>query len=120
LREWRGGAVKLFVTTRGLHARRAAPALFVDGEYLPLSVHGEYAANVVAFARRLGDELALAVVPRLTTQLTRPPVFPVGAPVWGDTSVELPDGGRVAVADALADLPVALLTPAELASLRRV
>jgi malto-oligosyltrehalose synthase len=119
LREWRSGAVKLLVTTRGLHARRASPALFVDGEYLPLSVHGEHAANVVAFVRRFGDEMALAVVPRLTTQLVSPPSFPIGADVWGDTAVELPDGARLAVADVLAELPVALLTPTELASLRR-
>jgi malto-oligosyltrehalose synthase len=109
LREWRTGAVKLFVTTQGLHARREHPALFVDGEYRPLAVHGEHAANVVAFARRLGDEWAVAVVPRLTTELTRAPRFPVGAQVWGDTVVEVPDGGELAVAAVLADLPVALL-----------
>jgi (1->4)-alpha-D-glucan 1-alpha-D-glucosylmutase len=109
LREWRSGAVKLFVTARGLHARREQPALFVDGEYMPLAVRGEHAANVVAFARRHGDEWALAVVPRLTTELTGPPVFPVGAAVWGDTAVELPSGEQLAVAEVLADFPVALL-----------
>jgi (1->4)-alpha-D-glucan 1-alpha-D-glucosylmutase len=124
---WRSGAIKLFVTSRGLRARRDHHDLFVDGEYVPLSVVGAYAAHVVAFARRHGDEWALAAVPRLTTQLTRPPLFPVGRDVWADTAVVLPAGapgewndvlcgatftsadGAVPVATLLDRLPVALL-----------
>jgi (1->4)-alpha-D-glucan 1-alpha-D-glucosylmutase len=124
---WRSGAVKLYVTARGLRARRDHAALFVDGEFLPVSVAGEHASNVVAFARRLNDEWALAVVPRLTTQVTRPPIFPVGTDIWRDTAVVLPEGaptewrdvlcgttltaprGNLPVGDVLANLPVALL-----------
>jgi (1->4)-alpha-D-glucan 1-alpha-D-glucosylmutase len=52
--DWRSGAVKLFVTTRGLRARRERPALFVDGDYFPLRVRGVHATNVVACARACG------------------------------------------------------------------
>jgi (1->4)-alpha-D-glucan 1-alpha-D-glucosylmutase len=87
---WRSGAIKLYMTARGLRARRDDPELFVDGDYLPLAVVGANAAHVLAFARRFGDRWAIAIVPRLTTQLCRPPLFPVGPDVWGDTAVVLP------------------------------
>jgi (1->4)-alpha-D-glucan 1-alpha-D-glucosylmutase len=128
LDEWRSGAVKLFVTSRSLHARRAQPELFVDGEFVPLAVVGAHAANVVAFARRRDDEWAVAVVPRCTTQVTRAPRFPLGDDVWADTAVVMPEaapaqwrnvfGGptvstaeRLPVARAFATLPVALMVP---------
>ncbi|MCU1277421.1 MAG: malto-oligosyltrehalose synthase, partial [bacterium] len=39
------------------------------GEYLPLTADGPDAAHVIAFARQLGDERIIVVVPRLTLQL---------------------------------------------------
>jgi (1->4)-alpha-D-glucan 1-alpha-D-glucosylmutase len=124
---WRSGAIKLFVTSRVLRARRDRAELFVDGSFVPLPVVGEHAENVVAFARRRDDEWALCVVPRLTTQLTRPPHFAIGAGVWGATTIVLPPdapaawsdvlsrgdvtttSGDLLVSEALAHLPVALL-----------
>jgi maltooligosyltrehalose synthase len=86
----------------------------------------------VAFARSHGDDLLVAVVPRLTMSLTtaeRP--LPIGGDVWTDTHVVLsetwgrsgfrnvltgevtrPDGGgevRLALASVLRTCPVALL-----------
>ncbi|MDQ1519556.1 MAG: (1-_4)-alpha-D-glucan 1-alpha-D-glucosylmutase, partial [Actinomycetota bacterium] len=79
-----------------------------------------------AFARRLEDRWALAVVPRLTTRVTRPRRFPIGK-VWSDTTIVLPEGipsewrdvlcdvtvstraAKLPVGDALRHLPVALL-----------
>ena len=40
LASWRDGRIKLLVTARGLHLRRALPALFGEGVYLPLGVSG--------------------------------------------------------------------------------
>jgi (1->4)-alpha-D-glucan 1-alpha-D-glucosylmutase len=59
------GASKLYVTYKGLQARRAAPELFRDGAYLALLASGERAEHVCAFARRLGGAWAVAAAGRL-------------------------------------------------------
>lgn len=85
------GRSKLHVTWRALQLRRAHEELFRDGEYLPLRVTGQHASRVVAFARRLADEMAIVIAPRLYLRLLgqdeRPPL---GPDVWADTTIELP------------------------------
>ena len=130
---------KLFVTWRALQFRRQHADLFRSGEYVPLEVSGPQARHVCAFARRCpasagtGREMAVVIVPRLIAQLMPPtaetstPAPPLGEAVWGDTYVavagEAPqpltnvftgqtisvEDGRLPVAAALADFPVALL-----------
>ncbi len=131
--------IKLLVTWRALQFRRQHAELFRLGDYVPLQVEGAKASHVCAFARRLpespdaGSRLAVAVVPRLIAQLTPaadslPPPPPIGAALWADTRIILEDtwpatlrniftgqdcpvtDSRIALADALADFPVALLT----------
>jgi len=132
----RDGRCKLFVTWKVLQFRRDYPALFREGEYLPLRVTGEYAANVCAFARRSEGMLAVTIAPRLYLRLLGPERAdaPLGDSVWGDTVVELPKefaepvtlknlfdgrmvpttrtGSRITVrlADVLRHFPVGLLT----------
>ncbi len=129
---WRApedGRAKLYVTWRGLAARRREPELFLEGDYEPLSASGPRAAHVVALARRRGFRQAIAVVPRLVARLLEE-----RAP-WAGTHLLLPRGsGRAAYRDELTGivhrpeqlrgepvlpleplwerLPVALLTPA--------
>ncbi|HET9982301.1 MAG TPA: malto-oligosyltrehalose synthase [Longimicrobiales bacterium] len=121
-----GGRVKLWLTAATLRFRREHAGLFAEGEYLPLDVAGEQMEHVVAFARRRGSEWAVTVAPRLTARLARGRLA-VGPNVWRETRVRLPEGapaawrnaltggrldatdGGLAVADALATLPVALL-----------
>jgi (1->4)-alpha-D-glucan 1-alpha-D-glucosylmutase len=67
--KWEDGAVKLLVTALGLRARKSHAELFGDGEYLPLRAAGTHADRLAAFARRHGDELAVAVAPRLVNDL---------------------------------------------------
>jgi len=106
LRNWRTGAIKLFVTSRVLAAR-------VTGDYraLPLAT-----PNAVAYLR--GDQF-MVVVPRLTTQLCKPPQLPLGD-VWGDHAINGVDGTwrnvftdervtSLALRDVFATFPVALL-----------
>ncbi len=113
LDDWRSGAIKLHITAAGLRLRRAHPELFANGEYIPL----ETPETVLAFARRLGDEWAIAIAPRLPTRTTECGRWPVGD-VWGDTTIALPEGAPAAwraglrLADVLHDLPVALLVDA--------
>jgi len=131
----RDGRCKLFVTWKVLQFRRDHAAIFRDGEYLPLRVSGEYAANVCAFARRHEGKLAVTIAPRLYLRLLGPERedAPLGETVWGDTVIELPKefpepvplknlfdgqtvptsrtGSRITVrlADALKNFPVGLL-----------
>jgi (1->4)-alpha-D-glucan 1-alpha-D-glucosylmutase len=86
------GLPKLWITRAALHARPT-------GTYRPLPVSGGAADHVVAFTR---DERVSTVVPRFPLRLARE-----GG--WRDTTVELPGQGEVAVAELLADFPVALV-----------
>jgi (1->4)-alpha-D-glucan 1-alpha-D-glucosylmutase len=119
------GRIKLFVIHATLRARREYRELFEQGDYLPLPVTGKQAAHVVAFARRQGERLAVTIAPRLLVSLVGEDALPLGE-VWDDAAVELPEGApgtwrnvftdeslsgtkRIAIADALRRLPVALL-----------
>jgi (1->4)-alpha-D-glucan 1-alpha-D-glucosylmutase len=91
LDSWPDGRIKFFVSACGMRLRRARPALFIDGSYDPLVVAGRYAAHLVAFGRRLGPDLLIAIVPRLTRALcTASRAFPLGDGAWEDTRVLLP------------------------------
>ncbi|HEX5795854.1 MAG TPA: malto-oligosyltrehalose synthase, partial [Geminicoccaceae bacterium] len=129
---WRDGRVKQHVIARALALRRRAPELFERGDYTALAAAGSHAERVVAFARRSGEAAVLVVAPRLVAPLLRDADRPLPpAAAWSDTSIELPEGwpegglvdeltgaerrpqsGRLALSEALAELPVALLTPA--------
>ena len=132
----RDGRCKLFVTWKVLQFRRDHASLFRHGEYIPLRVSGEYAANVCAFARRHEGKLAVTIAPRLYLRLLGPERedAPLGDSVWSDTAIELPKefadpvplknlldgqgvpservGSRITVrlADALRNFSVGLLT----------
>jgi (1->4)-alpha-D-glucan 1-alpha-D-glucosylmutase len=86
------GLPKLWITRAALHARPT-------GTYRPLPVAGPAADHVVAFTR---GERVSTVVSRFPLRLAR-------AGGWRDTTVELPVEGVVAVAELLADFPVALV-----------
>ena len=117
------GRAKLLLLREALRFRRAHGRLFLEGEYLPLAVDGADAAHVVAFARRLGAERVICVVPRLTlTLLDRD-----GGKLAIDARVLLPEGlsgpltdivtgrshagsaGALTLASLLHEFPVALL-----------
>ncbi len=127
------GRLKLWAIWRLLALRRACPALFRDGSYLPLKVHGQAQDHVLAFARRADGGVLLVLVGRLFARLGVPSgAVPAGPKVWGDAQVALPPalqgaggalqavellsghtvpivGGALHVADALSVLPVAVL-----------
>ena len=131
LARWPDGRIKLYITMRALHARRADAELFLRGDYLPLSASGKAAAHTIAFARRRGKAWALVAVPRLASRLAAEGEPPVGEAVWGESAIALPDGaptrwrnvftgeslettaaGRtmtLPIRSALAELPVCLL-----------
>jgi (1->4)-alpha-D-glucan 1-alpha-D-glucosylmutase len=89
----RDGRCKLFLTWKVLHFRRQHEDLFRRGEYLPLRVSGEHAANLCAFARHHERELAITIAPRLYLRLLgEREIPPLGAEVWKNTVIELPNG----------------------------
>jgi (1->4)-alpha-D-glucan 1-alpha-D-glucosylmutase len=103
-----------------LQARKAHRALFLRGEYRPITGFD----HVVAFTRSFGAERLLCAVPRLSRAITKSEVpFPTGA-AWGDRALRVPSSGtyrnvltgaavkiagQVRLAELFADLPVALL-----------
>lgn len=135
LDSWPDGRIKLLVVAGILRVRQRYPQVFEGGDYAPLAVDGERAENVCAFLRTAPDCTLLVIVPRLmggwTSTEGRPPL---GQSVWTDTRIILPDAvaargfsnvltgmalppaatgaggepGSIAVADALAELPVAV------------
>ncbi len=129
LARWEDGAVKMHVTRAGLHARRDLPEVFLGGTATTPEVAGARADHVCALARTGGEDATsvVAVTPRRPLTLAGGD-WATGL-VWDDTTVAMPAGtagdshatelltgrrvpiteGRVGVADALTDLPVALL-----------
>lgn len=106
LETWEDGRVKLYLTYKALHFRRANRELFTAGEYLPVEVTKPRDEHACAFARRLGDRWVLVAVPRLLVRLqeagqailteaatNRLPVLkpPLGEAAWGETTLILPE-----------------------------
>jgi (1->4)-alpha-D-glucan 1-alpha-D-glucosylmutase len=128
LSSWQDGRIKQHVVARTLALRRAAPALFT-GHYTPLEASGPHVERLVTFARSTDDATLIVIVPRLVAPLLDGAEVPLAPPAaWGDTRIALPDrpvgslhnpltgkmlepgADGLAAAEALADLPVALLT----------
>jgi len=89
LRHWPDGRLKLYLTYKALNFRRQHQELFAQGDYLPVSAVGLRQEHVVAFARRRGEVWALTVVPRLLAKLVNKNRPPLGARIWGDTTLTL-------------------------------
>ncbi|HEY8036580.1 MAG TPA: malto-oligosyltrehalose synthase [Methylobacter sp.] len=81
------GRIKLFVVTQTLHFRHQYAALFRDGEYLKIDVHGTGADQLLAFARKDQNNFAIIVVPRLMMHLVDKSLNDI----WADTWLELPE-----------------------------
>jgi len=92
VRHWDDGRIKLYLLAEGLRFRRRNAALFARGDYLAMRATAPRERHVVAFARRLGDDWALAVVPRLVALFCINGRPPVGPKVWGDAGLVLPPG----------------------------
>src|SRR5262249_56661084 len=91
VKHWEDVRIKMFVTARGLQLRRQCADVFRDGDYIPIATGGVHADHVVAFARRRGERVVIAAVPRLCVSLPEHRrSFPLGASVWGDTHLVLP------------------------------
>ncbi|XGV98254.1 MAG: malto-oligosyltrehalose synthase [Leptolyngbya sp. BL-A-14] len=119
------GNIKLFLTYQLLQARKTFATLFQNGDYQPLNVTGVLKDHIIAFARAVDGQYAIAIAPRFFTRLVQPGERPT-AQTWQDTQIELPSGfpttwtnvittqavqaqGAIALSDVLQSFPVALL-----------
>lgn len=131
LPHWRDGRVKQQLLRHVLAARRAHPALFLEGDYQPRLAQGPLADHVLAFARTLGGREALTVVSRLGAALVGHDSPRIPPARWDHTSLDVGEQplaswvdaltGRTCIAgkdgtlplrEVLAGLPVALLLQA--------
>ncbi len=125
---WQDGTIKQHIIGATLGFRKLQPALFADGEYLPLAVIGARSDAVFAFLRRHGTICAVVIVACRAAHLVAGNPTPRIDPLqWGETMVVLPaevahvwrnvfTGARltagidgIAVADALSSMTVAVL-----------
>ena len=67
--EMTDGRAKLFVISQGLRFKRQHSVLFRSGEYVPLAASGPRGSHLVCFCRRLSDQVAVVIVPRLSAAL---------------------------------------------------
>lgn len=121
---WRDGGIKQAMIGRTLQFRAACPALFSQGDYVPVALDGRCAAHAVAFLRVYAGRRVLAAAVRLPGALLgHDAAAPRIAPdVWQDTRFVLPPNTRgvdqltgceigpaIVPHDAFARLPVALI-----------
>lgn len=84
------GRIKLYLASRALNFRREHHRLFTEGAYQPLHAEGGQEHHVIAFARTLGEQVAMVVAGRLFTRLGDGAALPTGE-VWGETKLRIPD-----------------------------
>jgi len=91
LEAWTDGRIKMFLMACGLHARRENPALFLDGDYLPLEMKGARARHAVSWARRDKENALFVVAPRFVAGLCQGnSELPLLEKTWQDTALVLP------------------------------
>ena len=83
---WQKAQIKQPLIQRVLRLRAQEPALFDEGDYLPLEVRGARSGHVVAFLRRHQGRMLLVAALRLPAQGPQP-----GSGEWGDTELLLPE-----------------------------
>ena len=117
---WRDGHIKQAIVAQTLELRRRHPRLFAEGRYEPVEVAGTFAEHVVAFARRLGSEEAITVVPRLPhTLLGGDDRIVFEAAAWKDTRLVLGGGAAGTWSSVFDGRSIAKAQRLELGSLLR-
>lgn len=122
------GWSKITMIRKLLRWRRDAVPMMTEARYESIAASGELAEQLFAYRVGEGSDAAVVVVPRLTRRLGSIAADGAIGAVWGSTSLPLGTmvrwrcvltgrdvdvaGGAVMVADLLATLPVAVLTPA--------
>jgi (1->4)-alpha-D-glucan 1-alpha-D-glucosylmutase len=88
------GRAKLFVTSRTLSFRGSHPALFSEGAYEALTIHGEAEQHLCALARTYAGERFIVIAPRFFASLLTgsDALSPeISEAAWGQTRIFLPE-----------------------------
>ena len=131
LAAWPDGRLKMYLIWKALGYRHNHPALFREGEFIPLEVVGPKSEHVIAFLRRQGKDQVIAIIPRWVAKIQANFDASATADFWKGTNLLLPrgspiswrevfttsatraksDGGKqwLAVGDSLKNFPIALL-----------
>ncbi|MDD5319289.1 MAG: malto-oligosyltrehalose synthase [Methylococcales bacterium] len=84
------GRIKLFVVMQTLRFRHHHAALFRNGEYLKINIHGIGSDQLLAFARKDQDNFTVIVVPRLMEQLLNNELNKALDDVWLELPQKVP------------------------------
>jgi (1->4)-alpha-D-glucan 1-alpha-D-glucosylmutase len=90
LHDYRDGRIKFWVTMQALRFRDTNRQLMQSGSYVPLQVLHAKEEHVVAFARVMGEEIAIVAAPRLAYTLMKGHEQPPIGAAWGDVELVLP------------------------------
>jgi (1->4)-alpha-D-glucan 1-alpha-D-glucosylmutase len=85
------GWLKQAVVGRGLSLRNRHPQLFLQGQYLPLTITGPRQSHVLAFAREHEGIAAITVACRLPIAMLQAGEGVTSEQFWGDTRLEIPE-----------------------------
>jgi len=89
---WQNGEIKQQVLAAVLQLRKQRPQLFTEGDYLPLSVVGAHADQVLAFARTWEQQAVIVIVPVHASELLENNgKLQFSAEAWQDTRIKLPE-----------------------------
>jgi (1->4)-alpha-D-glucan 1-alpha-D-glucosylmutase len=91
VQNWRDGRVKMHVVARALNFRREHESLFSQGAYIPLTVGGDQADSIIAFARKHNNQFAVTVVPRFLARAGLPAGQLVMPDLWNRTTIRFPN-----------------------------
>ena len=86
-RTWRDGRIKQALIGANTRARAALAPNCFEGTYEPIAACGEFADQVVAFERRHGTDVAITVVPRVSSRLLRKGEIAFAPGAWKDTAL---------------------------------
>jgi (1->4)-alpha-D-glucan 1-alpha-D-glucosylmutase len=126
LRDWGSGRIKQTLIARLLRWRARHPEPLHRGTYRPLRAQGPLARQVIAFTRGDGAASVIVIVTRLATRYLDDGLPRIAPAHWSDTRVRVgredgayrdlftarvirSENGAIALRDALALLPVAVL-----------
>lgn len=84
------GRIKMFVTTKLLHLRKAEHPLFTKGTYIPLKVIGSAEQQIIAYAWQHASKVVVVVASRFVSALLPTQSLAIDPAAWNNTKVLLP------------------------------
>ncbi|MEX2594638.1 MAG: malto-oligosyltrehalose synthase [Anditalea sp.] len=89
MKNYPDGKIKMFTLYRALRERRLNKSIFEQGDYISLTVSGDFSQKVISYARYHQGEWYLIVVPLLVAKLSSTESFPLGK-AWEGGYLDLP------------------------------